>query len=100
MCLSSTFVSAYSKIFRYSILPAITLDGIIECMIIDGSFNTELFTIFIEDLLRKMRPFPAPMSVIVMDNCAIHKAPEMRTLIEARYVKQLQSVLGEMLTVM
>lgn len=70
---------------RYSILPAITLDGIIECTIIEGSFNTELFTEFIEDLLEKMQPFPANNSVVVMDNCKIHKAPEIRDLIEGRY---------------
>ncbi len=56
----------------------------IECMIIEGSFNMELFTRFIEDLLGKMQPFPASKSVIVMDNCAIHKAPEIRQLIEDR----------------
>lgn len=33
-----------------------------------------------------MQPFPALKSVIVMDNCAIHKAPEIRELIESRYV--------------
>ncbi|KLO19023.1 hypothetical protein SCHPADRAFT_788694, partial [Schizopora paradoxa] len=64
------------------ILPAITIDGMIECMIIEGSFNTELFTSFIVDLLDKMQPFPAPKSVVVMDNCVIHKAPEIRELIE------------------
>ncbi len=44
----------------------------------------ELFTAFIKDLLLKMRPFPAPKSVIIMDNCSIHKSPEMRKLIELR----------------
>lgn len=68
----------------YSVLPAITLNGIIECSIIEGSFNTELFLDFIKDLLLKMQPFPAPNSVIVMDNCAIHKADEIREVIEAR----------------
>ncbi len=71
---------------RYSILPAITLDGIIECAIVEGSFNTERFTSFIKDLILKMAPYPAPKSVIVMDNCAIHKAPEIRELIEERCV--------------
>ncbi|KLO04995.1 hypothetical protein SCHPADRAFT_839921, partial [Schizopora paradoxa] len=71
---------------RYSILPAITLDGIIECTIIEGSFNTERFTSFIKDLVLKMSPFPAPKSVIVMDNCAIHKAQEIRDIIEERCV--------------
>lgn len=58
----------------------------IECTIIEGSFNTELFTEFIEDLLDKMQPFPARNSVIVMDNCKIHKAPEIRELVVSRWV--------------
>jgi hypothetical protein len=40
---------------------------------------------FIEGLLAQMQVFPAPNSVIVMDNCPIHKAPEMRELIESRF---------------
>lgn len=57
-----------------------------ECMIVEGAFNTDLFIVFIKDLLLKMQPFPAPNSVIIMDNCSIHKAPEVRELIESRYV--------------
>lgn len=70
--------------YRYSILPAITLDGVIECMIIEGSFDTELFFRFIKDLVAKMLPFPGPNSVVVMDNCRIHKAQEIREYIEER----------------
>ncbi len=55
-------------------------------MIVEGSFNTELFTQFVEDLLGSMQPFPAAKSVIVMDNCAIHKAQQIRDLIESRQV--------------
>lgn len=80
------FLAALIVSDRYSLLPAITLDGIVECTIVEGSFNTDLFMGFIEDLLEKMQPFPAPNSVIVMDNCVIHKAPEIRELIESRYV--------------
>ncbi|KLO04691.1 hypothetical protein SCHPADRAFT_840350, partial [Schizopora paradoxa] len=68
----------------YSVLPAISLDGIIECKIVEGSFNTQLFLEFIEDVVSKMNPFPSPRSVIIMDNCAIHKAPEIREAIESR----------------
>jgi hypothetical protein len=32
-----------------------------------------------------MQPFPAPNSVIVMDNCRIHKHPSIVELIESRY---------------
>jgi transposase len=56
-------------------------------MIVEGSFNTERFLIFIEDLLAKMQPFPAPMSVIVMDNAAIHKADEIGKIIKERYMR-------------
>lgn len=35
-----------------------------------------------------MQPFPAPNSVIIMDNARIHKDPCIIELIEERYVKQ------------
>jgi len=60
------------------------MDGIIDCKIVEGSFNGNLFYRFIEGLLDKMRPFPERNSVIVMDNCTIHKGPEIRELIERR----------------
>lgn len=69
---------------RYSILPAISINGMLDCMIVEGSFNGERFYSFIEGLLDHMQPFPGPNSVIIMDNCAIHKAPEIRELIESR----------------
>ena len=56
----------------------------VDCMVVQGAFNTILFTEFISGLLDKMNPFPLPWSVIVMDNCAIHKSPEIRKLIESR----------------
>jgi hypothetical protein len=46
----------------------------------------ELFYTFIDRLLDQMQPFPAPNSVIVMDNCRIHKHPAIVELIESRYV--------------
>jgi hypothetical protein len=75
---------------RYSVLPAISLDGILSVSIIEGSFNTESFTDFIDGLLDKMNRFPGPNSVIVMDNCRIHKADTIREMIEARYVTALR----------
>lgn len=73
-----------------------SLPGTSFLMIVEGSFNAELFGSFIRDLLDKMLPFPAPNSVIVMDNCAIHKGPEIRELIEARYVI-FRSLIGKRL---
>jgi hypothetical protein len=70
---------------RFSILPAISLqDGILHCKVVEGSFCTETFLQFIEGLLEFMRPYPEPNSVIVMDNCKIHKHPEIQAAIETR----------------
>jgi hypothetical protein len=77
----------YSAVcYRYSMLPAISMNGVLSCKILEGSFTTPLFKGFLEGLLNKMQPYPAPNSVIVMDNAKIHKSPEIRKMIEARYV--------------
>lgn len=68
----------------YSLLPALSLDGIIYSTIKEGSFDGSAFTDFITNLLEVMQPYPAPNSVLVMDNCAIHKVEGIRELVEAR----------------
>ena len=70
---------------RYSILPAITKSGILYCEIVEGSFNGASFAEFVEGVLRSMQPYPAPRSVLIMDNCPIHKNDEIRRLVEARW---------------
>ena len=72
--------------FRFSVLPAISLDGMIDCIVVEGAFNTELFTTFIERLLNKMNPFSSLQSVLIMDNCSIHKVLEICKLIKSRSV--------------
>ncbi|KAF9514734.1 hypothetical protein BS47DRAFT_1294813, partial [Hydnum rufescens UP504] len=67
------------------ILPALSMDGILHLKIVEGSFNRPLFMEFIEGLLDQMNPFPGPNSVIVMDNCRIHKSNEITQMIEERY---------------
>ena len=52
--------------------------------ILEGSFTKETFMDFIRDLLDFMNPYPAANSVLVMDNCAIHKSEELSDLIEER----------------
>ena len=49
---------------RWSILPAIGINGYLECEIFHGSFNAERFENFIKKLLRKMTPYPGPRSVL------------------------------------
>ncbi|KAF8577989.1 hypothetical protein K439DRAFT_1243455, partial [Ramaria rubella] len=63
------------------ILPALSLDGIEYVDILKGSFTYATFAIFIEGLLNQMNPFPGPNSVIIMDNCQIHKSLEVLNMI-------------------
>jgi transposase len=72
--------------FRYSLLPALSLDGMIYAKVVEGSFTSSLFRDFLEGVLDHMQPFPAPKSVIVMDNARIHKDPAIIEMIEERYV--------------
>jgi hypothetical protein len=75
----------YSSQSRYSVLPALSLEeGVLHCDILEGSFDTASFYKFIERTLDRMQPFPVPNSVIVMDNCRIHKHPDIQELIESR----------------
>ena len=72
--------------YRFSVLPALSLtEGVLHCDIIEGAFDTTTFYSFIERTLDRMQPFPAPNSVIVMDNCRIHKHPAIQQLIVSRY---------------
>jgi len=68
---------------RYSILPILTLDGIITHDIIEGSITTTKFIQFLKDqVLPLTNPYPGPRSVLVLDNCQIHHAEEIRALVE------------------
>jgi hypothetical protein len=69
----------------FSVLPAISLNhGMLHCDIVEGSFMTMTFMEFIDGLLDLMHPFPAENSIIVMDNCKIHKDPRICQMIEDR----------------
>jgi len=59
---------------KCSILPMFTVDGYEAWEVIHGSFNMELFNSFIKNhVLPRMNAFPGPRSVLVMDNCRIHR---------------------------
>ena len=65
----------------YSLLPALSLDGVIVAKVVEGSFTALLFQEFILHLLDHMQPFPLPSSVIIMDNAHIHKKLEIIQMI-------------------
>jgi len=77
---------SYNPTLSYSLLPALSLDGILCLDIIEGSFNAARFAQFIDGLLHVMSPYPGPNSVIVMDNCSIHKDQTIIEMIEERYI--------------
>lgn len=69
---------------RYSLLPGLSLSGILHCDIIAGSYDSMKFGQFIDVLLTRMNPFPGPNSVIVMDNCRIHHSLFIKEMIIQR----------------
>ena len=69
---------------RYSILPTLSLDGVLHLDIINSSFTAASFYDFIDGLLDNMNSFPQHNSVVVMDNASIHHAAGVQDLIEGR----------------
>jgi hypothetical protein len=66
---------------RYSVLSAISYDGVLHANIVEGSFNAITFRQFIHGLLDRMNPFPGPNSVILLDNASIHHSRETLDMI-------------------
>ncbi|KZV59121.1 hypothetical protein PENSPDRAFT_566467, partial [Peniophora sp. CONT] len=66
---------------KYLLLPALSMDGVLYAKVVEGSFNAARSRTFIEGLLNQMDPWPAPNSVIVMDNARIHKDPGLIQII-------------------
>ena len=68
---------------HWSVLPAYTVDGYLPCTgFKQGWFNAEAYFRWIADeLLPHCNTFPAPRSVIVMDNASIHCNRRIKELI-------------------
>ncbi|OBR02178.1 TPR domain-containing protein [Colletotrichum higginsianum IMI 349063] len=69
---------------RYQILPALALDGIVDVVIYPGTTNGDGFFAWIsQGLLPKCAAFPAPKSVIVMDNASFHRRRDIKEACDA-----------------
>jgi transposase len=64
-----------------TLIASLSLQGIGESLIMDGAANTELFEIYVEQMLA---PSLEPGQMVIMDNLSIHKGQKVRQAIEAR----------------
>lgn len=89
---------------RYSILAAISVNGYVATRIVVGSVDShEFFNFILSEVVRfcchgefcfvgrssvaqlpKMNPYPQPQSVLILDNCNIHKSKALQEIIEAQ----------------
>ncbi|CAD6886758.1 unnamed protein product [Tilletia laevis] len=77
---SSTF---FVRGKRFTLLPAMSQDGIFAPWVVEGSVNGERFEWWLEhQCLPLMNPYPGPQSVLVMDNASTHKGARVRELVE------------------
>lgn len=74
---------------RYSLLPALSLSGVIYSDVRQGAFNGDGFLSFLDGLLAVMNPYPAPNSVLVLDNCSIHHVDGVQERCDAAGVRLL-----------
>jgi transposase len=67
---------------KYSILPALSLDGILHLEVLDKAITGDDFRRFVQGLLPRMNQWPLPNSVLVIDNASIHKVADIREIVE------------------
>ena len=76
-------IRAKRRSTRWSVLPALSVDGFLpglEC-VIEGSVTAHVFESWLRTyLLPAMNAYPAPRSVLVMDNCSTHRRDEVKAL--------------------
>ena len=82
-------VSKFHRGQRYHMLPAYAQDGIILSRIYSGSTDAALFEDFLKQLLQHCGRFPAPKSVLVMDNASFHRSQRVEQLCSDAGVKLL-----------
>ena len=68
---------------RISTIVAMSSEGVMSYEMITGTTNGETFFDFIcGNLIPCMQPFPAPTSILVMDNCSIHHIQEVKDVLD------------------
>ena len=67
---------------KYSILPALSLNGILHLEVVENAVTGAAFRRFVEGLLPHMNKWLLPNSVLVIDNASIHKVAGICELVE------------------
>jgi hypothetical protein len=62
------------------------VDGLIHTHVKAGRYNGKQFMEWLERLLEVMNPYPAPQSVLILDNCRIHHVEGVEEMRNARCV--------------
>jgi transposase len=74
-------VYSFKRSERWSLLPAMTVDGYLSYMIFQGSITSGIMEHFLEfEVLPHCNPYPGRNSVIVLDNASIHRSVRVREL--------------------
>src|SRR6185295_6688742 len=71
---------------KLSVISALSLAGIEAPLRIEGSFNSAIFDLYVEQMLL---PCLRPKTIMVMDNIKFHYSPKALALIEAAGAKVL-----------
>lgn len=67
---------------RLSTIAAMSSDGLLTYEILSATTNGEKFFDFVRGyLIPNMQPFPAPGSILIMDNCSIHHVDEVQEIL-------------------
>lgn len=70
---------------RYSAIPVMSMEGILDVHIVEGTTNSEKFELFVtKTVLPILNQFDGtnPHSIIIMDNCSIHHVDSIQDIIE------------------
>ncbi|KAL1688513.1 hypothetical protein GGG16DRAFT_18531, partial [Schizophyllum commune] len=68
---------------RFSLVAAMSVDGYVASRVVPDSVDgAEFLDFIVADVLPCMNPFPGDRSVLILDNCAIHKSETLREIIE------------------
>jgi transposase len=75
---------SFKRSERWSLLPALTVNGYLSYVIYQGAISSEIMENFLEfEVLPHCNCYPAPNSVLVLDNASIHRSARVRELVEA-----------------